>query len=51
MRNAKLLFIDDGCECDICNEKNTAAHIEDLIGNVSIYCIECLKWIIKSADE
>lgn len=45
-RNASLLFIDDS-ECDMCNKENVCcAHIDDLLGNVSIICHQCLKNIV-----
>jgi hypothetical protein len=45
--NAKLLFYDNESECDICDSKNkVSAHIQDVIGNVHIFCVECLNKIV-----
>jgi hypothetical protein len=46
--NAKLLFYDINKICDICDNENekVVAHIQDIIGNIHIFCIECLNKIV-----
>jgi len=51
MRHAKLLFYEDERECDICDCKRPCAIIEDLIGNCSCYCLQCLQDIITEYYE
>jgi hypothetical protein len=48
---AKLLFIDDGSECDICDNKGLVAHIKTLSPITVDICKECLKNILKEMDD
>ncbi|MDD5650439.1 MAG: hypothetical protein PHF86_08505 [Candidatus Nanoarchaeia archaeon] len=48
----KVLFYDNESKCDICDSKNNlTVHIEDIIGNVHIFCIDCLIKIINNSPK
>jgi hypothetical protein len=51
--NAKLLFYDINKICDICDDENekVTAHIQDVIGNVHVFCMECLNKIIINSPS
>mgnify|MGYP001603941299 CR=1 FL=1 len=48
VRNLKFHYITDGDKCD---KKAETAVIEDLVGNISYICKECLEEMIKAFDE
>jgi len=52
MRHAKLLFYDKESECDICDSKNKiCAHIDSILGETSIFCVECLNKIVLESPS
>jgi len=51
-RNAKLLYWDgDPKECDMCDQNEECASIQDLLGHVMIICHKCLESILKQRNE
>jgi hypothetical protein len=51
--NAKLLSYNINRICDICDNKNekVTAHIQDVIGNIHVFCIECLNKIVLESPS
>jgi hypothetical protein len=48
--NAEILDYDEKI-CDICNNKTICVSISNICNNVSVYCIDCLKTMLKNMHE